>query len=226
MLCQTCESFLLSWLGSARCLGAVKTFYQHVYFISKPSLPSLSVTLCYFKMIQLCVWFKTKTKTFGGHILWSWYIVCMFSMKMETPKYNCLKGFCVSSSWKPRYYIILYIIWNKNIHAQSLWNPFPVLKPISHRLQLGEMGLESLSFGNSSPPPTHVLFTTFKLPPNCKIFHFMTIDNPSLGHWTIGFMKNRRMKISGGFNQKECGENTQNANFHWLEICRLLYEVL
>ena len=57
-----------------------------------------------------------------------------------------------------------------------------------------------------------------------------------VAHWHTVWTKNTRwmiepsrlhaMKISGGFNQKECGENTQNANFHWLEICWLLYEVL
>ena len=59
ILCQSCKSFLLSWLVSAECLGALKTFFINTFTSS--TIPSLTP---FWIVFEMCYELKVFIKKF------------------------------------------------------------------------------------------------------------------------------------------------------------------
>ena len=93
------KAFCCLDLGLLDALGLWKLFINTFTSSANPSLPSLSVTLCYFKMIQLYVWLQTKIQSI---------MVLIY----------CLHVYCLGWKWKCHN----TIVWRGSVwvHPESL----------------------------------------------------------------------------------------------------------
>ena len=136
--------------------------------------PPASVTFKFW-LYNLIFHLKSKSRTFWAiYRGWERFFYILRRKLKCNEWWKCLKR-CMSA-----YPESLSFVWHEVFHALPLW----IVKPFfGFETEITLVALRWDGPGNlchlATPPPhppTHVLFTAFKLPPNCSsLFHVMTI---------------------------------------------------